>query len=208
MLRKRVAVWAGAAAVAFLTVACAQSDPGITTAVKGKLAADDTVKSYRIDVDTTDRVVTLEGKVDNEIAKTKAVELARATDGVRDVVDRLTVEPGVTPTTGIDDAASTRAREGASDAAAATDDAQRRAGDAADKAGEATGDAAITAKVKSKFLADTDISGLRIDVDTTNNVVTLNGTVRSAAEKQRAVQMARDTDGVKSVVDKLKVDPR
>ena len=105
MVSQRIVGLLGVAAMAFVTVACAQSDPGITTAVKGKLAADDTVKSYRIDVDTTEGVVTLNGKVDTELAKTRAVELARATDGVRDVVDRLTVEPGVTPTTGVDDPA-------------------------------------------------------------------------------------------------------
>jgi osmotically-inducible protein OsmY len=198
----------GSVTLAFVTVACAQSDPGITTAVKGKLAADDTVKSYRIDVDTKDRVVTLNGKVDTETARGRAVQLARGTDGVRDVVDRLTVEPGVTPTTGIDDAAAAKAREAAREADEKTDAAQKKAGEKADQAGEATGDAALTAKVKTKFLADPDVSGLRIDVDTTNNVVTLNGTVRTAAEKQTAVRIARETDGVKSVVDKLKVEPR
>lgn len=215
MFHRRVGVWAGALAVAFLAVACGQSDPGITTAVKGKLAADDTVKSYRIDVDTRDRVVTLQGKVDTEAAKARAVELARGTDGVRDVVDQLTVEPGATPTTGIDDAASDTAREAARDTGDATDDAQRRAGDAADRAGDAADragnaakDAGITTAVKTKFLADTDVSGLQIDVDTQNGVVTLTGNVRTAAEKQRAVQMARGTEGVRSVVDNLKVAPR
>ena len=208
MVRKQLAGLFGAVALAFVTVACGQSDPGITTAVKGKLAADDTVKSYRIDVDTKDRVVTLNGKVDTELARSRAVELARGTEGVRDVVDRLTVEPGVTPTTGVDDAASGTAGEAARDADAATDDAQRKAGDATDRAGDATRDAGITTAVKSKFLADTDISGLKIDVDTRNGVVTLSGNVRSAAEKQRAVRIARETDGVNSVVDKLTVAPR
>ena len=49
---------------AMMTAACSQSDAGITTAVKSKLAADDTVKAYRIDVDTKDKVVTLKGNVD------------------------------------------------------------------------------------------------------------------------------------------------
>ena len=47
-----------AAALAF-TVACSQTDAGITTAVKSKLAADDTVKAYKVDVDTQNKVVTL-----------------------------------------------------------------------------------------------------------------------------------------------------
>jgi osmotically-inducible protein OsmY len=59
--------------------------------------------------------------------------------------------------------------------------------------------------VKSKFLADARIAGMKINVDTKGSVVTLSGTVASAAEKQHAVQVAKDTDGVKSVVDRLKV---
>jgi hyperosmotically inducible protein len=59
--------------------------------------------------------------------------------------------------------------------------------------------------VKTKFLADTDISGLKIDVDTRNNVVTLTGTVPTAKEKARAAAVAKETDGVKSVVNNLKV---
>jgi hyperosmotically inducible protein len=219
MVRKRIGGLIGAAVLAVIAVSCAQSDPGITTAVKGKLAADDTVKAYRIDVDTREGVVTLNGKVDTEDARKRAVELARATDGVRDVVDRLTVERGVTPTTGVDDPAQSKASEAARSAGEKADRAGEKAGDAATRAGEATKDAAgrateatkdaaITAAVKTKFLADNDIAGLSINVDTTNNIVTLSGTVKSDAEKKRAVQLARDTEGVKSVVDKLKVAPR
>ena len=195
----------GAAVLAVTTIGCAQSDVGITTAVKGKFAADDTVKSYRIDVDTKDRVVTLNGSVDTSAARERAVELARATDGVRDVVDRLTVSPGTTPTTGIDDKVQSEAKATANKADDKTDAAQKKGKDTADKAGDAAANAALTTKVKTKFLADTDISGLKIDVDSNNGVVTLTGEVRSAAEKQKAVKVARETDGVKKVVDHLKI---
>ena len=189
-MRRMLVGWTGIAIAAVLTVGCAQSDPGITTAVKSKMAADDTVKAYRIDVDTKDRVVTLSGAVDTPQARERAVELARGTDGVRDVVDRLTVMPGATPTTGIDDPLQDRARE------------------AADKTKDAMpdlSDAGITTKVKSKFLGDTDVPGLKIDVDTTDGVVTLTGTVETAAQRQRAMELAKNTDGVKSVVDRIKV---
>lgn len=205
MVRSRFQVWLGAAAVAMLTVACAETDPGVTTAVKAKLAADDTVKAYRIDVDTQDKVVTLKGEVDTPGAKTRAVELAKNTSGVRDVVDQLTVKAGVTPPGGLDDAAQAKAGEAADRAGAAVATAGEKAGNAASNAAEATGDAALTAKVKTKFLADPAIAGLKIDVDTKDNVVTLKGTVASADEKRRAVEVARETDGVKSVVDRLKV---
>ena len=216
MFRSKAQVWLGAAAIAMLTVACAQTDPGVTTAVKAKLAADDTVKAYRIDVDTQDKVVTLKGEVDTPGARTRAVELAKATAGVRDVVDQLTVAAGVTPPGGLDDAAQAKAGEAAQTAEAKAGDAAKKTGDAMDRAGtavatagekayDATADAAVTAAVKTKFLADTTIAGLKIDVDTKDNVVTLSGTVASAAEKRRAVEVARDTEGVKKVVDHLKV---
>lgn len=215
MVRNRFV--AGLAVVAALVCgACAQSDPGITTAVKAKLAADDTVKAYRIDVDTKERVVTLTGAVDTTAARERAVQLARTTDGVNNVVDNLTVAPGVTPTTGIDDPIQKKAaektadaREAGRDAAAKADDktdaAQKKAGDAADRTGEVLGDAAITTAVKTKFLADPNVSGLKIDVDTNNGVVTLRGNVPNAAEKRRAMELARETTGVKSVKDELKI---
>src|SRR5918994_4762458 len=73
--------------------------------------------------------------------------------------------------------------------------------------GDAAADAATTAAVKTKLLADTKVGGLAIDVDTKDNVVTLSGKVRSAAERTEAVRLARTTTGVKSVVNKLVVDP-
>ena len=189
-MRRMLVGWSGIAIAALLTVACAQSDPGITTAVKSKMAADDTVKSYRIDVDTKDRVVTLSGAVDTPQARERALEIARGTDGVKDVVDRLTIAPGATPTTGVDDPLQQKAREGADKAKEATPDLD---------------DAAITTKVKSKFLGDTNVPGLKIDVDTKAGVVTLTGTVPTAAEKERALELAKTTDGVKNVIDRIKV---
>lgn len=205
MMRRNFRTVFGAAAIAIMTLACSSGDPGITTAVKGKLAADDTVKAYRIDVDTKGSVVTLKGDVDTAAARARALELARGTDGVTGVVDQLNVTPGATPTTGVDDAAQGAATEAARDADAKTDDAQRKAGDAADRSGDAAADVALTTKVKSQFLADDNISGLKIDVDSNNGVVTLTGTVPTAAEKALALKVARGTDGVKSVVDRLKV---
>ena len=67
------------------------------------------------------------------------------------------------------------------------------------------GDAGITTAVKSKMLADSTVGGLDINVDTTDAVVTLTGEVASAAEKRKAVEIARETDGVKSVKDNLKI---
>ena len=73
------------------------------------------------------------------------------------------------------------------------------------KAQQQLADAALTAKIKSKMALDDSIEARRIDVDTNGTVVTLSGTVRSAQEKAKALQLARDTAGVTSVVDRLSV---
>lgn len=65
--------------------------------------------------------------------------------------------------------------------------------------------AALTAKIKSKMALDDTIEAARIDVDTDGSVVTLNGSVRSHAEHERALQLARETDGVTRVVDRLNI---
>ena len=94
-------------------------------------------------------------------------------------------------------------------AADKTEDAAQKVGekskDAAIKTKDVTADASITSAVKTKFLADTKVAGLKIDVDTKDNVVTLTGNVKSEAEKAEAIRLAKTTTGVKSVVDKLVV---
>src|SRR5687768_11274572 len=79
------------AVVLAFTVACSQSDAGITTAVKSKLAADDMVKAYQVDVDTNNKVVTLSGDVETAAQRAHAVMIARQTKGVADVIDQLRV---------------------------------------------------------------------------------------------------------------------
>lgn len=183
--------------VAALTVACAQTDAGITTNVKSKMAADDTVKAHEINVDTRNGVVTLSGDVDSPIAKERAVQIARGTDGVREVVDNMTVTESA-PTGGLYD------RDEVDRGTGNIGDNDRQ--DRAEGRNEpVTGDAGITSAVKAKLLADTTVSGLRIDVDTENGVVTLTGNVKSKAEADRAVMLARNTDGVTRVVSNLKV---
>ena len=66
-------------------------------------------------------------------------------------------------------------------------------------------DAALTAKIKSKMALDDSVDALDIDVDTTNGVVTLSGSADSEISRNRAVQLARETDGVLSVVDRLNI---
>lgn len=75
----------------------------------------------------------------------------------------------------------------------------------ASQAEHALENGALTAKIKAKMALDDSVKALGINVDTADGVVTLTGTVRSESERTRAVQLARETDGVKSVTDRLTV---
>jgi hyperosmotically inducible periplasmic protein len=177
----------GLLAPAVFVIGCSQSDPGITTSVKTQLMADELVKARNINVDTRDKVVTLTGTVQSAAEEAKALQIARSTRGVADVVDNIVIapEPGATPTTGT-----------TGDTSIGT------------AAAEAVTDAGITTKVKSRLLADPDVSGLRIDVDTRDRVVTLTGTVGTPAEKARALDLAGKVENVTRVEDKLTVRAR
>jgi len=76
---------------------------------------------------------------------------------------------------------------------------------AVSKTGEVINDTWITTKVKTSFVDEDLLKGSDISVATNNHVVTLKGTVASAAGKARAVEIARTTDGVTKVVDTLKI---
>ena len=87
------------------------------------------------------------------------------------------------------------------------DTSGRRRSSAMSNAGDAIGDSAVTAKVKTALLADDNVKGLQIDVDTKDGVVTLNGTADSQANMSKAQTIAQGIDGVKSVENKLTVKP-
>lgn len=76
---------------------------------------------------------------------------------------------------------------------------------AVENAGKAIDDAGITAKVKSALLADDQVKGLQINVDTATGTVTLTGSAQTDAEKMRAEQLAAGVEGVRSVQNNITV---
>jgi osmotically-inducible protein OsmY len=126
-------------------------------------------------VTTNSGVVTLEGTARTDAEKRQAVAIARSTDGVKNVQDRLTISPSREP--------------------AARSPLPQVAG----------GDAWITTKIQSKYFMDRSVKSTQINVDTAAGVVTLTGTVPDAAAKQTAEAIARGTTGVKRVVNNLQV---
>lgn len=71
---------------------------------------------------------------------------------------------------------------------------------------ENVSDAVITTKIKAEYAKDRDVSAMKIRVDTDDKgIVTLSGNATSRAEADKAVKIARDTNGVSSVKDDIKV---
>jgi len=75
--------------------------------------------------------------------------------------------------------------------------------------GQSTGqyvdDRTITTSVKTKLVTDRAANLTRVDVDTTNRVVSLNGVVQTPDQKQRAEELAMQVTGVRSVNNNLQI---
>jgi osmotically-inducible protein OsmY len=83
--------------------------------------------------------------------------------------------------------------------------AASKATDVSAKLGDTVSEGALTAKIKSKMALDDYIKAGDIDVDTAGTSVTLTGDVRSEAERERALRLARETEGVTKVIDRLRI---
>lgn len=153
-------------------------DATLTAELKTRFAADSTVRAGDITVETNHGVVTLTGNIDRQEEKDRAIQIARETRGVVDVVDMIAV----------------RTSEMTGDAPSPPR-----------TLGERIDDATITADVKARLLEDPQVKGLSIDVDTRDGVVYLTGKVASSTERDRAVSLARDTKHVKEVQSNLVV---
>ena len=73
--------------------------------------------------------------------------------------------------------------------------------------GSGANDMWLWVKTRASLLGTSDLRESTINVDVVNDVVTLKGTVATAAQKAKAEQVAKDIDGVKSVKNELKVAP-
>jgi hyperosmotically inducible protein len=194
-------------------------DGWLVMKVHSEFVNEDVLGGSDIDVDVKNGVVTLQGTVTSEAARARALELAKKNDGVKSVVDQLRIAPATDNRAerAMDRAGDKTARtaeragEKAERAADKAEDKMDRAGDktanAAKKTGRAIDDGWIKSKIYTQYLADwnTVLDDSDIDIDVNNNMVTLNGTVKSAQAKAKAVSIAKATDGVKGVKDNLKV---
>jgi hyperosmotically inducible protein len=72
-------------------------------------------------------------------------------------------------------------------------------------ASQEVSDATLSARIKTAFATDDMVKAHDIKVDAMRGTLTLTGAVKSAAERDKAVSIARNTKGVISVTDHIRV---
>lgn len=171
-----------------------KSQPVQDAWIRGKLEGvylfNEHLSPFSIDTEVKDGVVNLTGTVESDIDKELAGEIAKGIDGVREVNNDLAVEVGVQKQDGI-------AEKGQKGGAESDNNFVRW-----------VDDATITAIVKSKLLANGEVSGMSIDVETRDNLVTLSGEVESDEARQLAEEIAGNTEDVAEVKNNLRVEGR
>ncbi|MBJ2130571.1 BON domain-containing protein [Alteromonas sp. IB21] len=158
-------------------------DAWIDGKAEATLLFNGNLDSFDINTDVKDGNVVLTGKVENSVDKKLAEELVANIDGVTSVDNKLTV-------------VADKDMEGEM-----SDDME----DSVDDGTSELTDAKIATVIKTRLLMDTDISGFDIDVDVENGIVMLTGEVDSDAERDLAIEIAKNASDVKDVKSDLRV---
>lgn len=161
--------------------------------IKAKFKTDAQLDAANLSVDASvDRnEITLSGTVGSESLRTKAIELAKSAHAGLIVTTKIDVKPGEISRTAY---TIERARE-----------ERGIAKGRGETIGDSLDDAWIHTKIVAQLIGNSATPERKINVDVTNNVVTLRGTVETAEQKTEAEQIAKNTESVKSVNNQLKV---
>ena len=160
--------------------ATATDDKTLEDRIDYNLETNALVRKYNLDVKVDKGVATLTGDVATAAQKAEAEKLAKV-HGVTRVDNRIQIDPNE------DKTVADRVSKGLS------------------RTGESINDAWILTKVKWFHTGADALKGSDINVDVKDGVVTLKGTVKTEAGRARAIALAKDTDGVKRVVDQLTI---
>jgi len=181
-------------------------DKTIDERIEQRMNADASLKKYPVKVSVDGGIATLTGAVATEAQKARAGSLANV-KGVTRVDNQIVVDPyaGSKGTTGkiVD-----KTKEGAEKTKEGAEKVADKTKQGLSKAGEEITDTWITGHVKERFMGVDVLKGSDIDVSTEKHVVTLKGTVASAAARTHARQLARTTKGVTRVVNQLTIAPK
>ncbi len=148
--------------------------------ISATFATSDHLRSSEIDVKVRGSQATLNGSVESDVEKDLAEQIALSVSGIERVDNQLRVDPTY---------------------------AGRPHRDGERSFGDTVADAAVTAQVKSKLLWNSNTDGLDINVDTRNGRVTLKGEADTAASRELAERLAKNTRNVVAVDNQLRVVP-
>lgn len=163
------------------------SDEALEKNVSAVLERDQALASSDITVKSvSEGIVVLAGEAETLSAHRRALEDARAVPGVRQVASEIRSP---------DELGDAEIWQG-----------EPKPGASAELT-DAASDAWITTKVKVRLAAEPGLSPFAVNVDTRDGVVTLFGTVATAAAKQRAAAESHAVDGVRGVENELQVVP-
>ncbi|MGH9140511.1 MAG: BON domain-containing protein [Vicinamibacterales bacterium] len=186
------------------TPAVASADHNLDERIEKRIDGS-MLKKYDVKVSVTNGIATLTGTVPTEADRRKATQLATI-PGITRVENQLVVDLAATKgTTGTMKSTVKEGAEKTKEGAAKVADKTK---DGVSKTGEVITDGWITTRVHSKFVGEDLLKDSDINVDTKDHVVTLSGTVMSAAGRARAVAQAKDVEGVHQVIDRLTIGPK
>jgi osmotically-inducible protein OsmY len=171
----------------------AGGDDAIARQVKDQIMNNDETRHSLINVSALNGVVTLTGHADSHQAATQAEQIARSTNGVKKVDDRIQIA-----SSGNGNSSATGARNGTAANAAANAPSQTAA-NAGGANGQQVADRTITRRVTQQLNNDSSLDGTNLKVSTNSGTVKLSGTVDSQAQKSHAEQVARGVSGVTEV---------
>jgi hyperosmotically inducible periplasmic protein len=163
------------------------------------------LKRYDIDVKVDAGVAWLTGTVASEADRRKATQLATV-PGIARVENQLVVD--LSATRGTTGTLKSKTREGAEKTKEGAETVADKTKEGLSKTGEVITDGWITTRVHSKLVGEDLLKDSDINVDTNDHVVTLHGTVMSAAARARAVEQAKEVEGVNRVIDQLTIGPK
>lgn len=133
------------------------------------------LNALKIDTEVKNGVAFLSGEVNSDVSKDLATEVAISVEGIKDVKNNLKVN------------------------------APKQKGKEKDSVTDNLTDASISTAITTKLMLNSNIDSWDIDVDTSNRMVTLNGSVPSGEQKTLVEKIAENTSDVKKVNNKLEV---
>jgi hyperosmotically inducible periplasmic protein len=150
-------------------------DAFLTAKVKTALALSKSASAFDIKVESDNGVVTLSGALPSSDDKAAILEVARGTDGVLSIVDRIQVDPSAATLTGDDELA------------------------------ERIADLKVESAVYERLLASEALDARRVRISVQGGVVRLMGSVPDSSQKERVREVVQSVPGVASVVNELEV---